>query len=170
MKLLKRIFIVGIGILIITYCVFKTGVFRKSENDALQVFNKIFIGNEMIVKTSNELELAKVKIKNTSSEKIIFENEKFKNNIGENYGGPIFDIYYDEILIGKALHDNTNDWYVNEFIINFFKLNGKVKFNFITNGKDKNGYEGYIWIEKENNKLKYQSFKPSGKLINSWYE
>jgi hypothetical protein len=98
------------------------------------------------------------------------KNGKFKNNIGESYGGPIFDVYYENNLIGKALHDNTNDWYVNEFSFNFFKHNGKVKFNFITNGKDKNGDEGYVWIDSENGKVNFQSFAPNGKLINKWSE
>ena len=152
------------------FCVFKSGIFRKSESDILQALNKIFIGNEMIVKTSQSLKLEKVKIKIASSEKSVFENGKFLNNLEESYGGPNFDVFYDGNLIGKALHDNTNDWYVNEFIFNFFELNGKVKFNFITNGKDRNGDEGYIWIEKNMDKLNFQSFEPNGKLINQWNE
>ena len=170
MKHLKKFLVFSSILCVIIFCVFRTGIFRKSESDILQAINKIFLGNEMIVKTSKRLKLEKVKIKIASSEKLVFENGKFKNNIGENYGGPIFDVYYDGILIGKALHDNKNDWYVNEFIFNIFELNGKVKFNFITNGKDKNGDEGYIWIEKINNKLNFKSFKPNGKLINNWNE
>ncbi len=156
--------------LLITFFAFKTGVFRKSESDILQILNNVFLGNEMIVHTSNGLKLDKVKIKMASSEKIVFINGKFKNNIEESYGGPNFDVYYDEIHIGKGLHDNTNDWYVNEFIFNFFKLNGKVKFNFISNGKNKSGEEGYIWIEKEKEMSYYQSFTSSGELINKWHE
>ncbi len=146
------------------FCIVRRGMFRKSESDILQALNKIFIGNEMVVKTSQSLKLEKVKI--TSSEKTVFENGKFLNNFEESYGGPNFDVFYDGNLIGKAFHDNTNDWYVNEFIFTFFELNGKVKFNFITNGKDRNGDEGYIWIEKNN----FKSFKTNGKLINQWNE
>lgn len=166
----KKFILFGITSLLILFCVFKTGAFRKSESDILQVINKLFLGNEMNVKVSNDLKIENVKIKISSSEKIVFENGHFLNNIGDSYGGPIFDVYYNGTLIGKALHDNRNNWYVSEFNFTIFNLNGKVKFKFITNGKDKNGDEGYIWIEKKGNKLNFESFDSNGKLINKWTE
>ena len=87
-----------IGILIL----FRVGTFRGSDSDILQVLNKILVGNSMIVNTSSDIELEKIKINISFSDKVVFENGIFNNNIGEHYGGPNFDVYYENKLIGRA--------------------------------------------------------------------
>ncbi len=161
------IIIIGlIGILLI----FQTGVFRNSNSDILQFMNKVFVGNKMIVKTSEDIQEEKIRINIISSDKVVFNNKKFLDNIGDVYGGPNFDVYYEDKLIGRALHHNTNDWYVNEFVFKFFSDNNQMKFTFETNGKSSGGEAGYIWINKINDTLKFESYKTSGKLINKWTE
>lgn len=130
-----------------TFILFRIGTFRDSDNNILQMLNKILIGNSMIIYTSSDIELEKIKIIISFSDKVIFENGIFNNNIGEHYGGPNFDVYYENELIGRALHYNTNDWYVNEFVFNFF-TNNKPRFTFKTIGKDYGFEEGYIWFDK----------------------
>lgn len=134
MKLKSKILLfVIVGILGI-FIVFRIGIFRNSNSDLFQVLNKIFVGNKIIVKTSSNIELEKIKINIAYSDMTVFESGKFNNNIEDAHGGPIFDVLYENILIGRALHYNTNDWYVNEFVFNFFMDKNNPKFTFKTNG------------------------------------
>lgn len=160
-------FLAGIILVIL---IFRVGLFRSSDNDFVQILNKVLIGNEMYVNTSKEIDRNKIKINLAFSDKIVFEQNKFLNNIGECYGGPIFDVYYDNLLIGRALHYNTNDWYTNEFIFDFYKEGKRIKFKFKTNRSNKNGAEGYIYIKKANDSLSFESYDSNEKLINKWKE
>lgn len=155
---------------ILVIILFRFGLFRNSQNDFLQILNKVFVGDEMKLTTRQEVDEKKIKINLAFSDKTVFEHNKFLDNIGEQYGGPIFDVYYDNLLIGRALHDNTNDWYTNEFLFDFYKEANRIKFKFKTNGRDNRGEEGYIHIEKSNDSLYYESYDPNGKLINKWKE
>ena len=161
MKLKNIILLSFISVLIGILILFRVGTFRGSDSDILQVLNKILVGNSMIVNTSSDIELEKIKINISFSDKVVFENGIFNNNIGEHYGGPNFDVYYENKLIGRALHYNTNDWYVNEFIFVFFIDNNQPKFTFKTNGRTNGFGEGYIWISK-NDTLYFEPFKPNG--------
>jgi hypothetical protein len=161
--------LLGVLVLIILIVViFRSGLFRNSRNDFVQVLNKIIIGNEMIVKVSPDVDKSKIKIK--LGEKTVFEQNQFLDNIGECYGGPVFDVYYDTLLIGRAGHSNTNDWYTNEYVFDFYRDGKRIKFNFRTNGRDKGGDAGYIFIEKLNDSLIFESYDPNGKLIRKWKE
>ena len=146
MKKYTKIFIILIGLVfsILFFTIFRIGVFRKSESDFIQVINKALVGNKIKVKTTPEIDIDNIKINIAFSEKSVFINGKFLKNIEEAYGGPSFDIYYDNILIGRALHYNTNNWYVNEFIFKFFKEDNQIKFTYIANGKKCGINEGYI--------------------------
>ncbi len=170
MTVRHRIIFILIILLITVIVLFRVGLFRTSQIDLIQVFNRYIVGNSMNVKCSNDLIKEKIKINIAWSYKTVYEHEHFLDNIDDIYGGPIFDVYYDNVLIGRALHDNTNDWYTNEFEFNFFSLNNQIKFTFKTKGRDKNGEEGYIWIKKVNDTLYYESYEPNGKLINKWKE
>ena len=155
---------------VLVIMLFRFELFRNNHNDFLQKLNKVFVGNEMKITTRQDIDVNKIKINLAFSDKTVFEHNQFLNNIGEQYGGPIFDVYYDNLLIGRALHDNTNDWYSNEFLFDFYKDGNKIKFKFKTNGKDKEGEEGYIYIEKSNDSLNFESYDSNGKLINKWKE
>lgn len=157
-------------IFLLVFSIFRIGLFRNSKNDFVQVLNKVFVGNEMIVKFSPDIDLQKIKINLAFSDKTVFEQGRFLNNIGEAYGGPIFDVYYDNLLVGRAVYDNTNEWYVNEFLFDFFRDDKQIKFTFIPNGRDKYGDVAYIWIKKTNDSLSFESYRPSGELINKWKE
>ena len=148
MKTIRIILLWWTVLLTLLLWIVKSGILRRSDNDFLQFLNKVFIGNQIIVTTTSDLALEKVKITLADSKETIFENMIFKDTIWEVYGGPIFDIYYEDMLLGRAFHDNTNDWYVNEFIFHVFKVNNKIRFNFTTHGKDKHGDEGYTRIEE----------------------
>lgn len=145
-----KIVLLSIILFILILRIFKIGIIRDSKSDFIQIINKVFVGNQIIVTTSSDLSLQNVKITIANSGEVVFENGSFKDNIWEIYGGPVFDVYYQDRLVGHAFHDNTNDWYVNEFIFHFFKINHQIRFNFTTHGKDKYGDEGYDWIEENN--------------------
>ena len=155
---------------VLVIVVFRFGLFRNSQNDFLQILNKVFVGDEMKITTKQDIDENKIIINLAFSEKTVFEHNHFLDNIGKQYGGPIFAVYYDNLLIGRALHDNTNDWYTNEFLFDFYKDANKIKFKFETNGRDKNGEEGCIYIEKSNHSLNFESYDANGKLINKWKE
>ena len=156
--------------IVLVIILFRIRLFRNSQNDFLQILNKVFVGDEMVVTVGQDIDENKIKINLAFSEKTVFEHNQFLDNIGKQYGGPIFDVYYDNLIIGRALHDNTNNWYTNEFIFDFYKDMNRIKFKFRTNGRDKKGEEGYIYIEKSNDSLNFESYDPSGKLINKWKE
>ena len=161
---LMSIFLVFLG----TIFVFRTGIFRASESEFLQILNSVFVGNDMIVEASPEIDIQKIKINKAFTEKTVFENSEFHNNIDKVYGGPKFDVYYDSFLIGRALHYNTNDWYVNEFVFYFYKdETNKPKFKFFTNGKS-GVEEGYIWISNNYNTMLYESYDQNGHKIIKW--
>ena len=162
MKLKTKILTITILGLIGTFIIFKIGLFRSSNNDIIQVLNKIFAGNEIIVSGTSEINLDAVLIKIAYSDKVVFQNNKFNDNIGKEYGGPIFDVFYNEALIGRGLHYNTNNWYVNRFVFDFFRKNNDVKFTFKTIGKSSGGQEGYIWIDSINNTDSFKSFTSKG--------
>ena len=153
-----------------TFLVLRIGILRDSESDFVQILNKIFAGNEVIVRAASNVELKKISINIAFSDRVVFENEKFNNNIGESYGGPIFDIYYENKLIGRALHDNTNDWYVNKYVFDFFNENNQTKFTFKSIGKNKYGENGYIWINTTNDSIYFESYTTNGRLIRKWSE
>ncbi len=153
---------------ILVIMLFRLGTFRNSQNDFLQILNKVIIGDEMKVRSGIDIDKNKIKINLAVSEKKVYEQNHFLDNIGEQYGGPFFDIYYDNQIIGQALNYNTNDWYTNEFVFDFYKEANRIKFKFKTNGRDNSGADGYIYIEKINDSLSYESYDTKGKLINKW--
>lgn len=170
MKIKSKItlsFSVGIILLILS---FRIGFFRNSGNDFIQFLNKILVGNEMRVNASNEIDINKIRINLVFSHKIVFEHNHFLDNIANYYGGPVFDVYYKDMLIGRAFHDNTNNWYTNKFDFDFYKERERIKFKFKTYGRDKNGEEGYTNIEKLNDCSIFESYDHDGKLINKWQE
>lgn len=166
--MIKKILLIVFVLFCTIFCIIRTGIARSSKSDFAQVLNKYFIGDEITVEASSVIDDELIKITDQDG-KVFFENNEFFDNIGENYGGPIFDVYYNNKLIGKGLHDNKNDWYTSEYVFNFFKVGNKVRFKLTTIGKQ-GPEEGYIWIDKINNKSHYQSFESTGQLISEWYE
>jgi len=156
--------------IVLVFILFRFGLFRNSQSDFIQILNKVIVGDVMKVKANNDIDKNKIKINLAFSDKTVFENSHFFDNIGKQYGGPIFDVYYDKKLIGRAFHDNTNNWYTNEFLFNFYKEANRIKFKFNTYGRDKKGEEGYIYIEKTNDSLNFESYDQNHKLINKWSE
>jgi hypothetical protein len=76
MRRKTKMMIIGGGIVILSFCAFKFGVFRKSENDFVQVLNKLLVGNEMTIKTESDLKLENVKINIAGSKRNVFEKWK----------------------------------------------------------------------------------------------
>ena len=158
-------FLAGLFIIILT---FRFGLFRTSQNDIVQLLNKILIGDQMIIETSNEIDQGKLRINLAFTDKIVYEKSNFLDNIGKHHGGPEFDVYYDNNLIGRTFHFNTNDWYTNEYIFNFYKEKKQIKFKFKCNGRDSGGGDGYIYIIKRSDSLYFESYESNGNLINKW--
>ena len=163
---LKNLVIIVLLLIIVFFALINLGLLRKVEFDFVQKLNEIFVGNEMVVNTSPGIDLMEVRINLDNSEKPVFINGKVTNIIKGKYIVQKFNIFYKNILIGKAAHNNTKDWYVNKFIFNFFKENDKVKFTFKSKGNDKNAI--YIWIEKENGKTIHKTYDSNGKLLIKW--
>lgn len=167
----KRFILLSVLVVfLITILTFQYDLFRSNQNDLVQFLNRLLVGDKMIVKTRNNLEIKKVRINISNTDKIVFENNRFYNNIGNIYGGPMFDIYYDNTLLGKAFHWNTNDWYRNKFMFDVYQEQNQIKFKFKTIGKNKNGEQGYITIKDGLDSLYFESFDYDGNLINSWKE
>ena len=164
---MKRKNIIILSIALICICgiiIIRVGLFRKSENEILQVFNKVFAGNSLTVNQTDSIDINKITI--LISDKVVFQGGHFLNNIEDEYGGPNFDIFYGDKLIGKAFHYNTNDWYVNKYVFNFFIEKCQTRFTFESMGKNFLSDE-YLWIHQLGDSLDYESFKSIElKLIN----
>ncbi len=163
---LRNLVIIIIILIIVLFALLKLGVLRTLEIDFVQKINRILIGNEMIVNASSEIDLMKIKINSANSINSVFVDGEFLDNIGNISNGPKFDVFYENILIGKALHSNSKDWYVNKFEFKFFRQKKEVKFTFSSRGNNK--HDSYIWITKVRGKSIYQSFDSDGKPLMKW--
>ena len=168
MKRARQGLIIVAGITILGTVAIRSEVFRSSENDFVQMLNAGLVGNVMVVESSSQVDEDKIRI--NAGDKIVYGDNRFLNNIGQVYGGPVFQVYYDNELIGLAYHDNTNDWYTNKFYFRFFRVSDKIRFQFKTDGRDKKGEMGYQWITRQDAYTYHESFDPHGKLINTWKE
>lgn len=84
----KRFILLSVLVVfLITILTFQYDLFRSNQNDLVQFLNRVLVGDKMIVKTRNNLEIKKVRINISNTDKIVFENNRFYNNIGNIYGG-----------------------------------------------------------------------------------
>ncbi|MGQ1786841.1 MULTISPECIES: hypothetical protein [unclassified Saccharicrinis] len=162
----KRIYI----LLVVLTCLLsvtltRLGLFSTSDSDIIQVINKVFAGNSILVNSTGGIELDKVTIQILGE--TVFEKGKYLNNIKDTYGGPNFDVFYDDKLIGTVYHYNTNDWYVNQFKFDFYFEDNHPRF--ICKSKWKNWDSCvYIWIAECVDSVEYKSFDSEGKIIRKW--
>ena len=137
--------------------------------DFVQILYKVFVGYQMTVNYTDDINCEKIKINSAASDKSVYKDGAFLGDIGEHYGGPSFDIYYSDNLIGRASTYNKNNWYTNKFEFDFYKENGKVRFKFKPYGP-KSLEDCYIWVDKRKDSIYYQSYEIDGRLINTWTE
>jgi hypothetical protein len=156
---------VGFGIIV------RMGVFRESDSDFLQVWNRYILGNQLFIKCANEMNPNLIRIHEGFGGQLLYEKNRLVNPITDWYGGPLFDVYYNNQLLGRAFHDNHNNWYTNEFTFQFFlhSKENRPQFTFDSKGKDQGG-KGYLWIREIQDSILTESYETNGTLINRLIE
>jgi hypothetical protein len=158
--------VLGFGIIV------RVGVFRESDSPFLQVLNRYILGNQLVFKCSKEIDPALIRIHEGFGGRLLYEKNRLVNPISDWYGGPFFDVYYNNQLLGMGIHDNTNNWHTNEFTFTFF-VNAKEhrpQFTFDSKGKDQGGEKCYIWIRETRDSIFKESYQTNGTFINRWAE
>ncbi len=120
------------GLSIFSKSIFKP--FANTETVINKIGCRLFELNTISVMSNSNLDLNKVQIK--ISDRIVFEDGKQQNRIGQKYGFTILDIYYDELLIAEVGHFKRNNWYSNGYEIELSKKSNNFIVYHQINGPD----------------------------------
>jgi hypothetical protein len=122
---------------------------------ATQISSKIFDFNKFELKVDSTLDLADFKIVNQNSGMIIFENEKNRKGIYNDYGHRLFELHYKNRKIYEFGHFATNNWYTYDYTLDITRKNSLIDPDLKINGKN-SSYNDFFYKRFE--------YDESGKL------
>ena len=117
-----------------------------------QVSAMIFDLNDIEMDVSGDLNKNDFKIKNLNSDKIVYEDERYKKGIKNEYGFCLFEVYHKDSLLFEIGHFKFNNWHTNNYLFDFKLNKGKIVPTLVINGPDRN--KGELFYKRfERNKF-----------------
>ena len=134
-----KILLIVLGLIICGLIVLRFSANKCKDSHCLitQLSAVLFDLNDIKIEVSNDLDKNDFKIKNLNSDKIVFENGRYKKGIKNEYGFCLFDIYYKDSLLFEIGHDKFNDWHTNDYTFTFRLIKGTIDPTLIIIGPDR---------------------------------
>lgn len=141
--------------------------FKNTETIIWKIGCRLFDFNEIELRTTDNINLNEITIKN--GDKVVFKNGRRKDNITQDYGHTILDVYHKNLLIAEVGHFKTNNWYVNSYQIQLSKNEHQLLISHEIEGPS-SSYDNFQkrYIYNQNNELvQIDYLNAAGEVYNS---